>query len=286
MKNKSNLILLTAFAVLMAGCGAKSDMKRAKKLEAKGKFDEAWDGFQRLAADHPQSPLAPEALFRAGLMAQRRLGDCYMAGSFYDRVIEMYPQSAPWARAAALQKQNCPDYFPLIAGTEWIEGDSETQGKNARIQTVCKALEGSDSLPSEAGILVKTYFAGDKKSSGLELFYKKTPEELLEFRNREDAVGKVLLQWPISVNTEWKTRPSDVTFLYKIVSLDEKVRVVAGEFEHCLKVQSGVSGIVGASTNEYYAPGVGRVLTTISTKGNENRVTELLSYKPGEWTLP
>jgi hypothetical protein len=75
-------------------------------------------------------------------------------------------------------------------------------------------------------------------------------------------------------------------FLYKIVSLDEKVRVVAGEFEHCLKVQSGVSGIVGASTNEYYAPGVGRVLTTISTKGNENRVTELLSYKPGEWTLP
>lgn len=282
-----NLKLFLAFSFLLAGCGSQTQLNKAKRLEQKGKYEAAWAVYQRIAAQDPESPVAPEALFRAGLMSQRHLNDCYMAGTFYDRVIENYSQSVPWARAAVLQKQNCPDYFPLLSGSEWVEGDSETKGKNARIRTVCKPFpDAKNTLPSEGGVLEKTYFAGDKESSSIELIYKKINDELLELKAFEDAVGKVVLKWPLDVGQEWKTRPVNTTFVYNIQSVNEKIKVEAGEFEHCVKVQFTVSGISGAATHEYYAPGVGRVLTTVSTKGNEVRVTELLSYKLGEWVLP
>ncbi len=282
-----NLKIIASFCFLLAGCGPQSQLNQAKRLEQKGKFEKAFHAYQKIAAKSPKSPAAPEALFRAGLMSQRHLNDCYMAGAFYDRVIEIYSQSEPWARAAVLQKQNCPDYYPLVVGTEWLEVDSETKGKNARIQTVCKALpESSGTLPSEGGILRKTYFAGDKESSSLELIYRKIQGELQELRTLEDPVGKVVLKWPLETGQTWKTRPGNATFVYEIESVKEKVKVEAGEFENCVKVGFTISGIAGASTHEYYAPGVGRVLTTVSTKGSEARVTELLSFKPGEWALP
>lgn len=272
---------------ILTSCGPQADLNKAKKLEQKGKYEAAWQNYQKLAAENPQSPVAPEALFRAGLMSQRYLNNCHMASAFYERVIENHSQSEPWARAAFLQKQNCPDYFPLLPGSEWVEGDSETKGKNARIQTNCKVLEGAkNNLPSEAAILSKTYFAGDKKSSSIELIYKKIGNELTEFAKAEDAVGRIILTWPLKAGTTWKTRPGNTTFVYEIQSANEKVKVEAGEFQNCLKVQVAVSGITGAASMEYYAPGVGRVLTTVSTKGNEARVTELMSYRLGEWKLP
>jgi tetratricopeptide (TPR) repeat protein len=206
-----------AFSFLLAGCGSQTQLNKAKRLEQKGKYEAAWAVYQRIAAQDPESPVAPEALFRAGLMSQRHLNDCYMAGTFYDRVIENYSQSVPWARAAVLQKQNCPDYFPLLNGSEWVEGDSETNGKNARIRTVCKPFpDAKNTLPSEGGVLEKTYFAGDKESSSIELIYKKINDELLELKAFEDAVGKVVLKWPLDVGQEWKTRPVNTTFVYNI----------------------------------------------------------------------
>jgi tetratricopeptide (TPR) repeat protein len=278
---------ILAFLFVLPACGAQSQLNQAKRLEDKGKYEKAWAAYQRIAAKNPKSPIAPEALFRAGLMAQRRLNDCYMAGTFYDRVIENYSQSEPWAKVAFLQKQNCPDYYPLLAGTQWIEGDSETKGKNARIQTTCKPLpESKPGMFADGGVLEKTYFAGDKKSSSFEFIYRKVNNELLEFQSPTDAVGKVLLRWPLEKGQTWKTRPGSTTFIYEIESLSEKVDVQAGTYENCLKVGFTVSGISGASTHEYYAPGVGRVLTTVSSKGSEVRVTELLSLKLGEQVFP
>src|SRR4051812_29890647 len=123
-----NFFLISIF--LLSGCGR--DLASIKALEKKGKVQAAWERYQEFVARHPKDPQAPEALFRAGLLAQRHFKDCFMAGAFFDRVIERYPQADPWAQAAAFQKNNCPDYFPLLNGNEWTEGDSETKGKNAR----------------------------------------------------------------------------------------------------------------------------------------------------------
>ena len=44
-------------------------------------------------------------------------------------------------------------------------------------------------------------------------------------------------------------------------------------------VRSRVEGIRGAETKEYYAPGVGLILTTVPTTKGEQRITELYSHE-------
>ena len=59
--------------------------------------------------------------------------------------------------------------------------------------------------------------------------------------------------------------------------MDKKLSVMAGDFRECLHVRSYVAG-EGVVKNEYYAPEVGRILTSITTKAGEKRITELASY--------
>ncbi|MCB4756430.1 MAG: hypothetical protein LHV69_05245 [Elusimicrobia bacterium] len=265
---------------LGVGCGPKMEFNSARKLEKKGKFYQAWEKYQEFVASYPKHELAPEALFRAGWVAQKQINDCYMARTFYERVMAMYPQSDPWARAAVLQINSCPDYFPLLAGWSWTEGDSDTKGKNARIEIVCEPLRGGKRwLPSEAGILVKSFYAGDRKSYETRLVYKKVEGELLEFPSEDDPRSKAIMRWPLRLGNQWRTVSDKKVFIYEVKDVEAKVKVAAGEFLDCLQVQSVIEGISSAATNEYYAPGVGRVLTTVSVKGEEKRVTELLSYK-------
>jgi len=266
------------------GCGPAGQFSRARKVEGKKKYYDAWIRYQTFAADYPSHKLAPQALFRAGLVAKLHLKDCYMAQTFFERVVERYPQSEPWARAASLEKVNCPDYFPLIPGSQWVEGDSDTKGKNARVEIICENVSGpKKGLPSEYGRLVRAYFAGKKKSHATQYVYKKVGSELWEFSSESDPRYKVVLRWPFEPGLRWKTKMRGRTFRYEIKSISKKVKVVAGTFSECLHVRSSIEGIPGAFTNEYYAPGVGRVLTTVTTKNAEKRVTELLSFDLAPW---
>lgn len=271
---------MTLLAVGMSACGPDSQLKRANKLEKKGKYYQAWQKFQEFAAEHPKHPGAPEALFHAGWLAQKQLRDCNMAVVFYDSVLEKYPQSDPWSLLAANQKNNCPDYFPLFPGAEWVEGDSETKGKNARIEVVCKPAPEQGTMPSESGILQKTYFAGDSKFRTTSLTYKKTASEVQEFSEENDLRPKIIMMLPVTADTKWKTRASQRLFSYEVTSLNATVVVGAGEFTNCLVLKSSVEAVPGA-TLEYYAPGVGRILNTFVTPQGEKRNIELLSYKAG-----
>ena len=203
-----------------------------------------------------------------------------MAAVFYDSVLEKHPQSAPWARLATNQKNNCPDYFPLLAGAEWVEGDSGTKGKNARIETTCRPAPEKGTLPSEAGVMSRTYFAGASKFKTIELVYKKTDTELQEFSDDTPLRPKVIMMMPLTVGTRWKTRSADRLFSYEISAMDVTVKVEAGEFPSCVQVKSLPEGST-TPTYDYYAPGVGRVLNSFLTPQGEKRNIELLSFKPG-----
>jgi hypothetical protein len=270
---------LVGVLILISACSPEQQLSRAKSLEKKGEYYKAWEKYQELAANRPQSPTAPEAVFRAGWIAQRQFDDCFMASTFYDEVLTRYPDSDPWAKAALLQKNSCPDYFPLIPGSIWVEVDSDTKGSNARVEISCHPDEKqANALPSQAGKLVKDYYAGAKKSISLELFYKKDQQELHEMKRGQENSSIVILKWPVEVGTKWTNRDGARSTTYQIVSLDETVSVVAGDFKDCLHVRSSGMG-ESAIKNEYYAPGVGRVLTSITSNQNEKRITELASYK-------
>lgn len=261
--------------LLFIGCGPQSEFKRIQALEKKGDVYEAWQSYQVFAAKNARHELAPKALYRAGVLTATHLNDCGAAAAFFERILERYPQSDPWARLAVLKKTNCPDYFPLSSGGSWVEGDSETGGKNARIEITCKAE------PAETGALVtasyeKTYYGGNAKFQTTLVKYEKTENELHEFPMPDDPRPKIILKWPLLVGTKWKTRVADKIIEYEILAVDKNISVKAGEFQNCLLVESREEN-ASATTNEYYAPNIGRVLTTLVSKGGESRITELLS---------
>lgn len=280
-------VLIAGFIIGLgawSGCGPRSQFQHAQSLEKKGKYYEAWTRYQQFAADHPDHRLAPEALFRAGWVVQRHVKDCFMAGVFYDAVTERYPDADPWARAAYHQKRNCPDYFPLYPGSTWVEGDSETEGKNARVEITCASpKEASGLMPSEHGILKRVFYGGEKKSHATEFVYKKNEDSLLEFPSQEAPSGKRILAWPLAAGTKWSTKSDGRLFHFEITDTARTVRVAAGEFKNCLRVASFVEGYAQASTVEYFAPNVGRVLTSVAVKDNEKRNTELLSFRIADW---
>ncbi len=281
MSSKKAILYFLPLVFLAAGCSPERQMARAHSLEKKGKYYRAWEKYQEIAANNPQSSVAPEAIFRAGWVAQRNFDDCFMAATFYDDILGRYPDSEPWAQAALLQKNSCPDYFPLIAGSSWTEVDSDTKGANARVDIVCGPSGEPRSLPGQSGKIVKNYYAGDKKSLSLELIYKKEELELKEYKAGQENLAVVLLKWPVAVGSKWMNRVDGRAIHYEIVSLEAPVSVLAGEFNECLHVRSYVNAESGVK-NEYYAPGIGRVLTSITSKGVEKRITELSTYKVEE----
>jgi tol-pal system protein YbgF len=54
--------------------------------------DSAAAAYERVAKDYPQSPRAPAALYKLGLLAERR-GDIPAARGYYQRVVAGYPRS-------------------------------------------------------------------------------------------------------------------------------------------------------------------------------------------------
>ncbi len=276
------LVVICVFGLV--GCGPGWMFGRAERLQKKGKYYRAWEVFQEYTAKYPSHERAPEALFRAGWLAQKYLNDCFAANTFFQRVMERYPQSDPWAKAAQMQSINCPDYFPLVAGNKWVEGDRESQGQIARTEIVCEPLKSvGKPLPSESGTLSFTYFAGGKSFKTTTLVYRKSEGELLEFPSEDDPRTKTILKWPLAAGQQWATKSDQKIYHYEVKEVGVAVKVVAGEFKDCIKVGSYVEGSASVVTNEYYAPNVGRVLKTISTSSGENRITELLSYNVKEF---
>jgi hypothetical protein len=280
--NLQSLLIVSILAAVSSGCSPDRELNRAEKMEKSGKVYKAWERYQEFAAKHPNHARAPEAVFRAGWVAQTQFNDCFMANTFYDEVATRYPDSDPWARAAALQKNNCPDYFPLIPGSQWVEVDSDSKGQNARIEITCEPVSGeSKILPSEAGVLVRQFYAGEKKSLSTKATYRKDQMELHEFRGEKTTSPTVLLKWPIEANARWSTQVDGRVARYELATMSANVSVAAGDFDDCLVVRSFFPGD-NAVKNEYYAPGVGRVLTSVITSKGEKRITELSRYTLAE----
>ena len=66
---------------------------RATELVAEGRHADAAADLESLAADHPESAQAPEALFLAASLREERLDQPAAAAALYRRIVERYPDS-------------------------------------------------------------------------------------------------------------------------------------------------------------------------------------------------
>ncbi len=137
---------------------------------------------------------------------------------------------------------------------------------------------GSDAFAT-GGVKIETsIYAGKKLIAKMKRLYFRDSWEL-----REKEIGKNLgeiciLKYPFTKGRSWSSRRGRDTIHFRIEAVGVPVRTRAGKFHNCLKVRQRVEGLPSWIYN-YYAPGTGRVLTTVAGKGFENRNTELLSYE-------
>lgn len=275
-KNNHRLLIISLLtsALLIAGCGARQQFSRAQMLEKKGYYVEAGIKYEEIAQRYPKDAVAAEALYRAGSIYQKNLRLFSQAGHYYTRLIEAYPQSSPWAALAREGIMDSPDYYPLKHGSFWIEGDSETGGHNMRAQWDCTGVStGTFSIR-------RRIYAGEKMVTESTRYYRKEDLQVHEYEKLQSPRHLTLLNYPYYEGKSWKNMFSGHTIAVAVAAKDIPVKVKAGEFVGCIKISEEDRDLPGSIKFNYYAPGVGWILTTTaSAGGSEHRNTELLSYK-------
>ncbi|HBU69758.1 MAG TPA: hypothetical protein DEE98_05180 [Elusimicrobia bacterium] len=272
-QNKA-LLAVAAAALFLSGCGAKYQFEKARKLEAKGYFVEAAIQYENVSKKYPEFEKSPEALLSIGDIYRKRLKIYSHAHRYYRELLEKYPNSKPWAGLAKEGLLNSPDYYPLRAGSFWIEGDSASGGRNMRSEWNC--AEVSTGVYS----VQRRIFAGARKVTEITRYFKKSGYELLESVTNSFNDSSVILAYPLVTGRQWETNKDGSTVVFRVEAEKLQVTVKAGSFEGCLKISEESQAARGSRKYIYYAPEVGWILTSVAAAGGEeHRNTELLSYK-------
>jgi VanZ family protein len=269
--------LAAALLVFSTGC-SRIDLFRADAARRQGRYEDAVKAYVRVAERHEGSGAAPAALYKAGRLASDLLGDQALARKLYRQILDRYGDRKGWGPRAELALFNTPNYFPLTDGATWEEGDSETKGRNARIVITCRPVEEDPT----AARLARQYYAGSTyvKNLSVSNVYRKKGAELHEHPSGPKGTPVLLLRHPFEKGQKWTSKRVGRTSSF-VIDGTADVKVAAGEFKDCLVVREQPEGVTGSWQVNYYAPGVGRVLTSLASGSSERRNTELLSYNLG-----
>ncbi|HOI42569.1 MAG TPA: tetratricopeptide repeat protein [Elusimicrobiales bacterium] len=262
MKNSAILFSL----VFLAGCHGYK-FKEGETLEKQSRPLQAAASYESFAVHRPDDPNAAEAFYRAaGLYAG--LGLCARSAPLYERLLRHYP-AFDRREKAERGLFICPDYFPLDRAKNWKYGDSETGGRNA---TQLYTVTGRGKGWMKAEVVV---YAGETLVQKDERRYELAETDLYE---KKAGGATLLLSYPVESGRKWVTEEAGNRLLMRVDRTGVKVTVRGGEFQNCARLQRSIAGM-SSWVYEYYAPGVGRVLTSVAGDDFENRVTELVSYE-------
>lgn len=267
--------LALAAAAVLGGCGPDLAFDRASSRERRGAYVEAAERFERAAEAHPKHARAPEALVRAGRIRTYALQRCPEAKPLLERAAREYPDS-PWAEEAKRALLDCPDYFPIRAGSDWTFVDSQTGGRNMRLVVAVSAAT------AEAAELKGAFYAGTRRFQD---YFRRYVKEGWAVWEEEGADRVPILRYPYHEGQVWTAKRGGRPVEFTVESASSVVTVKAGTFHGCLKVREAQKGLPSWKY-DYYAPGVGRVKTTIGGRGFENPNTELKSSKVPPAELP
>lgn len=270
MSFKQHLFIIICGLLILTGCGPNFYLNQARKKEEKKLYPQALKIYERLINRYNNRPeIITRALWRTGKIHQKLKN--YSVAVEYFQLLKNY---SDWKPIAEKEIFCSPDYFPLAEGNQWIEGDSLSAGKNMQAIWRCRKVS------PEVYEISRTISAGTTRVSVIKSYYHLEGEKLLEANQSDLKNSSVFLDYPFTPGKSWEISRSGQKLRLTIISNQETVKTIAGQFNQCLKIAEQISDSSGI-TYRYYAPAVGWVLTTVGQKGSEKeyRNSELLSYQ-------
>lgn len=220
----------------------------------------------------PKDPRACEMRLRAAELYRLTFGRCAEARVHYEAAARDFPAMGACAERAKNGLLACPDYFPLDAGRTWVFVDSETKGRAMRQEWTVRESSGTS-----ADIQTALY-AGDKRVRVYNDGYEKRDWAVWR---REGARAEPLLRYPYSLGQAWTVSREKHKLDYEVAAVGLTVKTVAGEFTDVIKVRETDRRFPKTWRFDYYAPGVGRIKTSLGGPGYENSNAELSRYDGG-----
>ncbi len=272
----SHCLLFTIYYLLftlLVGCGPDHQLKRAEKLIEKEQHLDAAVSLERFYNKYPTHKLAPRAILKSAGIYNYKMRLPSKAASLYKTVLASYGDFADYAAEAMRGLLKSPDYFPLVHGASWLEGDSASGGTNMRAEW--KVLEVSTGVFE----LSKKFMAAGKIVTKKKSFFKHEKFALIESPAIKSSIAWIFLEYPLNPGKKWSSVRAGKNVIFSIDSATNRVETRAGVFDDCLKISERYHDMPGVVKYNYYAPYVGWVLTTISTGKVEHRNSELISYK-------
>lgn len=260
------------FILLLTGtAGCDSVRWKAAEYYVKARrFPEAVRAYEDVAKRSLSRPRACEAMIKAAGIYAKELGRCQEARRHYEAAARGFEELKSCVDSAKAGLLTCPDYFPLDAGRAWVYGDSSSKGRNMRQEQ--KLIASKDGKREIVGAL----YAGKKKISDDVSAYAKEDWAIWEIKGSERTS---ILRYPFSRGTAWAGRSGGFPVDYLVEQDQVRTETQAGVFEGCLKVRERDRRFPDSWKYTYYAPGVGRVKTTVGGAGFEEPNTELLLWK-------
>ncbi|MBI5241858.1 MAG: tetratricopeptide repeat protein [Elusimicrobia bacterium] len=234
-----------------------------------GRYGRAAAALERFLDRDPDDPQACQARLRLGRIYNRHFGR-YLEAKRLLEAAARGEEGGPCALEAKAELLNCPDYFPLERGRTWVYGDTASGGRNMRLEVVLR--DGAGGKVAQTSSL----YAGKKRISVNSKDYAKKDWAVWEVSGGKEHL---FLRYPFQAGTSWKSGAGRQALSYRIEADALEVRVKAGAFSGCIKVRETDPRFPQSWKFDYFAPGVGRVKTTVGARGVENPNTELISFK-------
>lgn len=260
---------LVCIAIFFIFFGAIFFSSQGERFSRKGDYRKALRYYQICVERYPNYSGIPEVLLRMAEIYHLKFDNYVEAKKIYQKVIKNYPDTQ-WEKLARGKIKDCYNYFPLQEGNFWLEGDSESGGKNYSAEISC----------IEPYRVIKKVYAGKKLVATINLTYKKTEKELYEYDSTAPD-WRLVLRYPLKIGDTWSIGKNLEKVVYTVISKEEEVKTKSGQFTDCLKIRQEKKATPGSLRYDYYAPGIGRVLITQASQygSKEVRISELLSYK-------
>lgn len=275
MKQTSIKLILLALLFSIIACGIQSQFNKAGRLESKGLYLDAIKIYKSIYNKNRNSEIGATALYNTARVYHRKMKIFSESTKLYNEVIGKFSPDSTAVKLSKTGLFDSPNYFPFNNKSTWIEGDSQTGGKNMRIEWYCTEISTYTKC-----FVQRKFFAGTKLAAEVKRYFAKDNFELQESLSQNFLNATITLKYPFETGKTWISERENRKLKFTIMDNNATVKVRAGEFSGCLKIrEQDLANPLGCKY-DYYAPEIGHILTSIGTSNSssEYRNNELISY--------